>query len=818
MALALAQGHSTETLAEIFWLTNAHPHLIELPRIAQNLQAMLQSAQRAWEASFEECGLTDWLPVLRWIVGNRREISRVVGVGGEAEDPFQGKGMTRHPLYSSFWHRHSDPDCEKKYRLLQAHMLVGHVRTLRARSKQADYEAYAGVEEWVPFTGGKLYGYFLGLRHFAVSSIDVGEALRSLSVEQPPKTFAQDRPKGTWKGWSLTYAQAVLRGIRRFHDLRPWPKGGGTRSRSGSYDYWMPHWQKIGDGLYRGQEDPWDADSSSAVISVPSAKSTRDAKQRLRELLNADEDPQEEPENELITAGLNEEANLGSRAAVAWNQVARRAMRNQLLPVGIQAASMAEIRGLLAGLAEEIQGQEKLSGSSYPTDSDLRTLELTALLNVMVWTGRSLKEAMGLRVSPQNDSNPSRVETLALASDNTGSYWRSLATLPHYVLPSRSDSSLRRRVNKFIKLPDHGAGETVRRFVDAREHKRGNPADPKSHILVFSNDESWYAELLNAALKAFDPGEWLTVSRVSQFLFHSVLRVTGGEVSLAALITGNPHSLAQTRLYYAMPRVRTLVTAYTQAVRGLLATEPAPSSVSEKLHIGIAASPHPAALRGLLAELKADIKKPPRKSNPASVSRYHNCFTLYTYLGLTLATGLRAIKLWQLPQFPIDSDNGWTELLDKGRYKARPAWVPPSVRRQLSHLQGHTAGMPTRFLSHHPKPPDGCVPSFLLSIADGELGSKGLGPSAVAALLAEHHFQFPVNFYRRFMRTELLERECPAEVVDAWMGHWKEGEEPWGRYSTFSYARYVEELEPILNAVLRDVGFRPLRSHLRDRS
>jgi len=76
-------------------------------------------------------------------------------------------------------------------------------------------------------------------------------------------------------------------------------------------------------------------------------------------------------------------------------------------------------------------------------------------------------------------------------------------------------------------------------------------------------------------------------------------------------------------------------------------------------------------------------------------------------------------------------------------------------------------------------------------------------------------FPFPANFARRFVRTELLEDGVPPEVMDAWMGHWWQGEEPWGPYSTFSYSQYRQTLESKLVPFLDDLGIRPISLEVR---
>ena len=75
-------------------------------------------------------------------------------------------------------------------------------------------------------------------------------------------------------------------------------------------------------------------------------------------------------------------------------------------------------------------------------------------------------------------------------------------------------------------------------------------------------------------------------------------------------------------------------------------------------------------------------------------------------------------------------------------------------------------------------------------------------------------FQIPANFHRAFLRTELLERDCPAEVVDAFLGHANAGENPLNALSTFDYEQYRNTISQYLQDIQRDIGLEPIPSQL----
>jgi len=56
----------------------------------------------------------------------------------------------------------------------------------------------------------------------------------------------------------------------------------------------------------------------------------------------------------------------------------------------------------------------------------------------------------------------------------------------------------------------------------------------------------------------------------------------------------------------------------------------------------------------------------------------------------------------------------------------------------------------------------------------------------------------------------LLERECPVEVINAFMGHFERGEEPWGIYSGLSPLVYRDILKDKLVPLLNEDGWEAL--------
>lgn len=92
----------------------------------------------------------------------------------------------------------------------------------------------------------------------------------------------------------------------------------------------------------------------------------------------------------------------------------------------------------------------------------------------------------------------------------------------------------------------------------------------------------------------------------------------------------------------------------------------------------------------------------------------------------------------------------------------------------------------------------------------GEYLALTIGPKILGTKLRTT-YALPFNTSRHYLRSTLLERGCPIEVINAFMGHYERGEEPWGRFSGFSPQVYRDVLNTILVKLLADDGWEAIQ-------
>jgi len=329
----------------------------------------------------------------------------------------------------------------------------------------------------------------------------------------------------------------------------------------------------------------------------------------------------------------------------------------------------------------------------------------------------------------------------------------------------------------------------------------------------------------------------MTEGRLSRFLFTRVLATSGGDLSATAIITGNDVPLARVKLFYACRSITRMRELYTTSVigvrnqlwasRGITPPEQALSILKpseeacsifkeDTAYIGNRLCPTLKTVQEAVQNLQFEIRRSARPKTDAEYQRHHNLVTLYTLLMFSYTTGVRGIAtpyidLSEIGPLLLHTAPALlrTTLTDKDSgvgYKTRLVRITPMLFEQMNFYNDLVSRSPQ---IHH----SSGLPCFFL---DGALRPVEVRPRTIVPIMREF-LPFPVNIHRRFVSSALLDAGCPPEVVSAWMGHWHRGEEPWGKYSSFSFGDFARVLGIFLDPLLKDLKFVPIRAYSRPR-
>jgi hypothetical protein len=363
---------------------------------------------------------------------------------------------------------------------------------------------------------------------------------------------------------------------------------------------------------------------------------------------------------------------------------------------------------------------------------------------------------------------------------------------------------------------------------------KGLPVHPSQMTPIFDSSEfqSRIAKL-KLVLKTedqgekgkFDPTGRLTVTKLSAFLFRLLMQSTGGDIATACLITGYSHPVAHARLFYATPSLKSLQQTYAESVRVVADrikranttrrqsdTRPV-LFAPEDQYVGSRQNPTLDTVQKAIAKCKHWLAEAQPKTIKERL-QYHARFTAYTVLCHNFATAIRGI-INPVPRLvDIDRRIGIALIHDKGSSKDRPSLIPAYVVSQLDFYADHTR----RLCRYIPQLSQLLVDQQLTGrcfFLDKQRQPTPVRPSTLEIHMKEIPFPYAANVQRRFMRSLMVQKCWPAEVIDAFLGHAAAGEQWFADFSSFSPRDYFLFLKAHLFPLLLDLGFEAVESTLR---
>lgn len=258
----------------------------------------------------------------------------------------------------------------------------------------------------------------------------------------------------------------------------------------------------------------------------------------------------------------------------------------------------------------------------------------------------------------------------------------------------------------------------------------------------------------------------------------------------------------------------------------------------EDTRIGSDRAPSVSAVSDLLSRLREPVKSKADR-DLASVAAEHNRITAYTAIGLALATGFRAVRTPITDLTKVHRPTSTILLREKDQWDGRHARLvvlPDVIMQQVDEYLRHLRRLYVQLPLSSPME---CEVKATKNRDRSRYGSDSFELDLrktlffldwheteewVPAELTGNHLKvecdrlvggaWPVgNAGRHFLRTALTEvaskefGSLPTTAINAVLGHWRYGEEPWTPQSAFDPARYREVILPALDVLLCRVGY-----------
>ncbi len=813
----------SDVLREILWLTTTHNHLLSFSTAAERLRTILEGIPETWGPAEAKADIQRWSVVLNWVVREKVALAKEIGehfarsVNTTSRNPMRGSGSTEFPFYAMLCEPTPKGQAGDQFILLSAHLLFAYVIAIRENSTISDYETYGPARQW-KFLPNQVDTAARAVRRLAEPRGH--ELLIRLPLNRLPETFAEDLQEEDIP--SDPDLQRDHPGLYRFLQkawgIIDWnERDGGGGGGSGGGHRWVGGRLESSRLIIEPDRSGYDTDPAISVgaIDIVTFKTPSTHKQNVR--LKSDLCPDEDDEDEEVLLSDFDceitKKDPGAQARNGRSKARHVSKHNQMLSWAYDRLATEEVQRLVNKLFAE---RDALLGSPSWSEGQRTLAEVVLGLLISLALGRDFETITDICLHDALRE----AEDVAIALLFVGprplqnTQWRIKTLRPDYKTDLASTpEQIRPQVDAF-ELPELlGIAPLVERLLNPKQrvlHRRA----------IFGLHPKFLATEADNWLRSNFPDGRVTRTKIESVLWNSVLDRTG-DVAIASCTTGLRHRLASVRLYYTAPWVADLQRHYVTAMRllappiGTLATASTTAFPLPQKPVATAGArmcPTVTAVRTLFQKLTHDIERASDYYDRAGFARYHNLLTLYSVQFFAYATTCRAIVTPYLPVGDIAPERGIASLSDKDdewKHKTRLVWIPPDLYRHMEaqelHLQALKAQLSDLPTALRKEPVLFLNPPFKAAL---------VRPKTLEPLLA-NYLNVRANTHRRFLRTELLERGCSPEIIDAFLGHWQDGEEPFGTFSSFSFDAYVAELHCYLEPLLSDIGLtRPLIGRL----
>lgn len=859
-------------LRRLLWLINAHPNLVGHCQVFDHIKLHLDSPvfsdqNLKWAVGWTS-DIPEWRLLCSWVVANRRKLAQLAGLrefdlSQPGKHPIVSRGVGRHGVVAALWNKHESSIVHSKssaidlkasahFLELQAHLLASYMNCRFIMSDLAFYEEYQFDEER-PIAPMSTQSISVALRMFSLrkfshflanipsipSTPEFAIAIRDF---RPPPDKSE---RGNSTSSSATdsvepYLHSVRRYFIRFSDMQgPWRPNQSKRKRGGGSG---GHARVHGfinlpgpEGVFFEDADP---QSNDPDVPIPMGQRVFVLAERPSEAAEIKAAPHFVETSGLAPGELLEEIfplyspqEMKGQVLKGHFQRLAAEARAQVFPFDFSQLTPSEIA------AVDRRANDWIAASVCHAQFDVVNLKLVAglIVRTMLCFGQSVHQAWSMQVvwiTPATAfdelTNFEQIR-LVVQADSPGD-WKS-ACVQGFRLPGigpdyKSDmpvglEEVDREFTSSFLLPDLlGAGKQLAQYLQVTGRK---------DLHGFGIDLNAAQQAVTALLESLEEPR-ITANKLTGAM-ASIITAQTGDQTLAWIVTGDQRKGNQTRMFYMRYTTQQLNDAYVRGARRMARMVGAAPPLPVSTQLARISVPSVGArfvisieeVRELVEQLVTHLTKPlPKVPSQGFFQQYHRRYVMYTHLFQSLETSVRAIT------GPNDLFRMWkTSLRDYGpvvaplsdkdtRYsdRSRMVQIRPPLDLQFEHYQKHIEHLHLHIKSAFAsiKSRQERQPFFLI---DDRYQFKDLTPTDFAEFLNEYtSCPVPANFHRGFLKTELILRKIPPEIVDAHFGHAGFGESSHSWTSSFDFGLHVPRIAAAIQDIHDAIGLRPIVSQI----
>lgn len=498
------------------------------------------------------------------------------------------------------------------------------------------------------------------------------------------------------------------------------------------------------------------------------------------------------------------------RQFVAQSRMGAEARRNQELPNAWHQPTAAEIEYWKSHV---VDNRLRLDVAPAVTDEELDPHHLvTRMILSQVSLGRPAAEIA--EVSVVNSGIKESGGRIDYVLDKRA--WRIPIPVPAYSELQQTSKEMRvcNRVVTFLYLPDLVG---LWQFLGEFEERLANQKKPRRlNLLRLDNNEKRLAEWKNIE-RSFLQGAPREL-RVSFDSIHRLLRTTllrmTRDAACAAVLCGDTSLTGQTLRHYTTLDIDQICDLYVRGIESVWGIDD-PSAIKEvnnlpindPMYVGARLCPTDSHLQHWVESKREELMSWPRLGPGTEWRLFHNAYCIYTATWLCQATAMRAaIDPW--PEF-VDLELGLCVIDDKcisAGYMTRLGYLPRQLRQQLRNFQDHCVAVEHMLVGKRHR-----HDSAMFYLIDEQFRCSPLRPKDITT---DGELVVPANALRRYMRSKLMDSGVPGEFINAYLGHWENGMEPFDAHSSLAPMSLLDTLAPTLEHVDQSLGWRAIKSPL----
>jgi hypothetical protein len=464
-----------------------------------------------------------------------------------------------------------------------------------------------------------------------------------------------------------------------------------------------------------------------------------------------------------------------------------------------------------------------LANNTMPSTTDQANTKYAIGILVLLMTGRGIKEVHFLERS--------LVDTGGNAVTFFDQGARIALPYPNYVYQSVRISPL------FI----NALSDKVELLLPKRLRELMSP------IWQFFIDKQQHVVTIPTLMSLKDEQETkINLKHLADSVFRSLYKYANGDLWLTSLFTGNPVGLSKTQRHYASCNLTVVQKTFLQHLSQFI-DAPLIRGKEEPQRVGSQFYLDEAVFAEFICQLHTliSVKQRPLATDILSkedIVRLFNLLSFYTDILIAFSTGMRNVVD---PFVPTDevSLKGWCYINDKNLfdgYNTRFCYLPEVVRTQLQRYLA-LRDIFIRRLTDRGRL-DGSVKVkgtkkdigriatnnqlLLLTFDANQTGKVNYctlipytrTPAFACVTEALVYFKTPIlfnllelktNMNRHYLRGKLFDLGVSPSYIDAYMGHFNLGSEPWGMRSMFNQNQYQQQLGDAINKIAQLLNFQP---------